>query len=399
MPGAEGTPASVDACPAVPGVLSAGDVADTAAAIARTQLATGMIPWYPGSDTDPWDHVECAMALSASGYWSAAERAYAWLARTQRADGSWPMRVGTDGIADAGVDTNHCAYVAVGIWHHTLVTGDEAFASRMWPVVRAAVEFVVALQNPGGEVAWARDADGEPAPEALLAGCSSIHQGLRCAAALAERIDCPQPDWEWAAGELARAVGGRPDAFEDRRRYSMDWYYPVLGGAVRGPAALRWLESRWAEFVVPALGVRCVADRPWVTGAETCELALALDAVGDRERAISLLADMQHLRDADGAYWTGYVYADGVRWPIERSTWTGAVVILAADALSDTTAGAALFRELAPSTAWETATGAPAPHGSVDDSVDGSVVGSVGESPSGAVSGSVDGLANALEDP
>ena len=45
-----------------------------------------------------------------------------------------------------------------------------------------------------------------------------------------------------------------------------------------------------------------------MTGAETCELVLALDAIGDRDRALRLLADMQHLRTDDGSYWTGYVF-------------------------------------------------------------------------------------------
>ena len=38
-----------------------------------------------------------------------------------------------------------------------------------------------------------------------------------------------------------------------------------------------------------------------MTGAETCELVLALDALGDRERARRLFADMQHLRDDEGS--------------------------------------------------------------------------------------------------
>ena len=29
----------------------------------------------------------------------------------------------------------------------------------------------------------------------------------------------------------------------------MDWYNPVLGGAVRGPSADRLLAARWDEFV------------------------------------------------------------------------------------------------------------------------------------------------------
>lgn len=92
------------------------------------------------------------------------------------------------------------------------------------------------------------------------------------------------------------------------------------------------------------LGIRCVNDRPWVTGAETCELVMALEAIGDRSRAMRQFAAMQHLREADGSYWTGLVYADGKRWPVERTTWTGAAVILAADALSATTAGSGIFR-------------------------------------------------------
>ena len=48
---------------------------------------------------------------------------------------------------------------------------------------------------------------------------------------------------------------------------------------------------------------------------------------------------MQHLRDADGGYWTGYVYPDDVNWPAEHTTYTAAAVILAADALGQGTAG------------------------------------------------------------
>jgi hypothetical protein len=127
----------------------------------------------------------------------------------------------------------------------------------------------------------------------------------------------------------------------------MDWYYPVLCGAYSGHDAMVRIDSRWDDFIVGDLGIRCVDDRPWVTGAETCELALALDALGDRHRAQRLLAGMQHLREGDGSYWTGLVFADGKRWPEERTTWTGAAMILAADALSRTTPGNGIFRELA----------------------------------------------------
>ena len=138
----------------------------------------------------------------------------------------------------------------------------------------------------------------------------------------------------------------------------MDWYYPVLGGAVRGRAAYELLESRWDEFVVPGLGIRCVDTNPWVTGAETCELAMALDTIGDHRRALTLLEDMQHLRESTtaatgpaGSTTTGHK-PDGeprdVYWPVEHTTYTAAAVILAVDALGEvaghSTAGSGIMR-------------------------------------------------------
>jgi hypothetical protein len=41
-----------------------------------------------------------------------------------------------------------------------------------------------------------------------------------------------------------------------------------------------------------------------------------------------------HLREQDGSYWTGLVFDEDVRWPVERSSWTAAAVVLAADALA-----------------------------------------------------------------
>jgi hypothetical protein len=330
--------------PALDGLLSAVEVRATGAAIAAVQEVSGAIPWFAGGHVDAWDHVECAMALTVTGFAAEAETAYEFLRRTQRRDGSWPARVTLGEVDDAGFETNHCAYVAVGVWHHVLATGDVGFAHRMWPTVRAALDLVTSLAAPRGEIAWAVDATGVAAADGLLTGSSSTYHALRCGLALADRLGDAQPEWELAAGRLAHVVGCHPEAFLDKDRYSMDWYYPILGGAVRGPAAAERLSERWRDFVVPTLGIRCVADQPWVTGAETCELVLALDCVDARGRALALLADMQHLRCADGSYWTGWQFAEAINWPDERSTWTGAAVVLAVDALSRTTGGNGIFR-------------------------------------------------------
>jgi hypothetical protein len=254
------------------------------------------------------------------------------------------METTASGIRDQGVDTNQCAYLAVGVWHRWLITGDRAQVEVMWPVVRRAIELVVALQLPFGGIAWSRTGAGQVSEEALLAGSSSTVMSLRCAMALAALVGDPQPDWELAAARLAHAVAIHPEAFQDKSRFSMDWYYPVLGGALRGPAGRAHLNRRWDEFVVPGLGARCVSDQPWVTVAETCELVLTLDAVGDRSKARALFTDVQHLREPDGGFWTGYVWPDDAIWPEERTTWTAAAVILAADALAGSSSGSGIFR-------------------------------------------------------
>ncbi|MFH8792846.1 prenyltransferase [Streptomyces sp. NPDC017941] len=331
----------------LPGVLTADQAMATVRGILAVQREDGAVPWFRGHHLDPWDHTEAAMALDAAGEHAAAARAYEWLARHQNADGSWYAAY-ADGdaqaVTDHGRETNFCAYVAVGVWHHYLSTGDEAFVDRMWPVVVAAVEFVLALQQPGGQIGWKREPDGTAVTDALLTGSSSVHQALRCALALAELRDDPQPDWELATGALAHAVRSHPERFLDKDRYSMDWYYPVLGGALTGAEAKARIEEGWDRFVVPGLGVRCVHPNPWVTGGESAELALALWMLGESDRALDVLKSIQHLRDAEsGLYWTGYVFEDAAIWPVELTTWTAGSLLLAVAALGGDEATCAVF--------------------------------------------------------
>ncbi|MCZ2805012.1 prenyltransferase [Modestobacter sp. VKM Ac-2983] len=338
-------PEAPPALPEVPGVLTADQVRRTVAAIAAEQATDGALPWFRGGQLDAWDSVEAAMALDVGGEHDRAVAAYAWLAARQRADGSWATEY-RDGIATApGAESNHAGYLAVGLWHSWLSTGDAGLVDRLWPTVRRALDLVTRMQLAGGAIGWALRPDGTPDDTALLTGNASLFQALRAGIALADLVGSAQPDWELAAADLGRALRDRPEAFADRSRYSMDWYYPVLAGALTGAAAEARLAAGWDTFVVPGLGVRCVADRPWVTGAETCELALALAAAGRPDDAIEQLAAMQHLRAEDGSYWTGLVYADDARWPVERTTWTAAAVVLAADAIAGTGPAAALFAD------------------------------------------------------
>jgi hypothetical protein len=338
---------------AAAGILETAAVRRTAAGIAGIQRPDGSIPWFHGDKTDPWDHVEAAMALDVAGLGGAAELAYRWLADRQNADGSWYANYadtsgGAGAPTDKTKDANFTAYLAVGVLHHWLLRRDDAFLAELWPNVRDGVEFVLGLQRPDGAIRWNPDSG-----EALLTGSSSMYHALRCAVAIAGRRGEPRRALEWteAALRLGRAVStaggfGVPDSgvFAPKDRYSMDWYYPVLGTALRGPAARARIDAGWDRFVVPGLGTRCVADRPWVTGGETFELCIALWALGRVRAARRLLSDVCHLRDeADGLYWTGYVYADRAVWPQEKTSWTAGSLLLALAALGGEPATRAVF--------------------------------------------------------
>ena len=326
-------------------MLSPSQIAATADSIAASQLPSGLILWFDGGHGDPWNHTEAAMALTVAGRTSEAQRAYQWLSDSQHDDGSWCNYYLADGVEEPRRDTNVTAYVAAGVWHHFVATRDHGFLESMFPVVQRALDFVLRFQQPGGEILWAMDPDGTPGRFALLTGSSSIYFSLRCGVAIAEHLGMDQPEWELAAANLGHAVADREHVFEPKERWAMDWYYPVLSGALRGDRGRARLQERWSTFVMDERGVRCVSDRPWVTAAETAECALALDAVGLDREARCLLGWAQALRDDDGSYWTGCVYPENVHFPGgERSTYTSAAVLLDDNALDGTGRTAGFFR-------------------------------------------------------
>ena len=335
-----------------PGILTADQIVATGRSIAAVQQHDGAIGW-PDGHVDAWNHVECVMALSACGLRDAARRGYDWLRAAQRPDGSWPKRWADGSVIDDSAESNHAAYPAVGVWQELQVTRDEAFAARMWPVVRDGIEFALGLQLPRGEIIWRRGADGTPGDYALLTGCSSMYQA------------CAAPS-RWPTTSASRSPTG------SSRPASSGTWWPVTRRPSPTRAGSRWtgttrcsaarcgaprrgerLAAGWDTFVVPGLGIRCVSDQPWVTGAETCELAIALDAIGDRSRALDLFAQIQHLRDPSGSLLDRLaVRQPGPLPPNEQSSWTSAAVILAADTLSGATGGSGMFPRPRPGGPW-----------------------------------------------
>lgn len=329
-------------------------LAGAARKILEIQRPDGAIPWFEAGPWDPWNHAESVMGLAVMGETDAAQGGLDFLQATQGPDGAWlgdygnalPME-GRDRIAreeaPALKDTNFIAYPAVAVWRLYRLTGDAGGARMRWPMVRAAIDFVLARQHVEGDISWCAEAHGDAADDAILAGCASIYASLGCALALADLVGEPRPAWVAARDRLRMAMLRRPDRFDRRGQgqadFAMDAYYPILAGVMPYAAALARLETRAPAFVVPGLGCRCVRTEPWVTVAESCELAMAMVRLGRRAQAARLLEAQAPRRDADGTYWMGWQYEEQIIWPLETPAWTQAAAILAFDALHEATPG------------------------------------------------------------
>ena len=93
--------------------------------IASMQKESGEIPWSAGGKTDPWDHIESAMGLSIAGYYSEAEQCLPVAGcDSQLADGSWWSEIQPGEVINSTKETNYAAYLAVGVYHHYLITRD-----------------------------------------------------------------------------------------------------------------------------------------------------------------------------------------------------------------------------------------------------------------------------------
>ncbi len=331
--------------------LSPEERAVTASWVAGRQADDGSLPWFPGRKLDPWDHLQAVMSLTISGRREAAREGFRFLARTQDELGAWPSASTAAVSFDACRESNHAAYLASGLWYHHTAAADSEILAELWPCLDRAIDYVVGMQDDeSGAIWWATDGEGRRHLWPLLTGSSSIHGSLICAERIAAHLGHARERWTAARRRLAEAIRGDHPVFaatpQKTERFSMDWYYPVLGGAIRGDAArLRFQESR-GLFIGEGMGCRCVRERPWYTVAETCELVMALDTCGLTDQARGLFEWTHSLRESDGGYWTGVTYPDLLKWPPERPTWTAATVLIAADVLDGTSPTSTFFRGL-----------------------------------------------------
>ena len=312
--------------------------------IVGQQLPSGAIPWYRGGITDPWDHVECAIALDFSSRCSEAVLAYKWMRDTQNPDGSWYFSYEDDKPQNLTKDTNFSTYLATGLWFHYFVTRDLDFLRYMWPAVEKGINFALSLQQPGGEIYWGLSENNEVWPGAILTASSSTWRSIKGGIRIAKALELDKPDWNEACQRLAGVIKEHPERFdrlgEDKSGHAMTWYYPILVGLIKGKQAEGCLSRRWQDFIIDGWGCKCFADRQSVCIAETFELVLALARTGARDKAKMVLDWVVQFTDSDGvfyreAYWPQRQIRQSELEPQahEKNTWTSAAAILAMVAL------------------------------------------------------------------
>ena len=312
-------------------------------------MADGSISWEKDKKLDPWDHIEAAMGLVIGGKEAEARSAFIWLKENQEEDGSWFAEYLKGIPSSKRKESNFTAYVATGLWHNYLITKNKSLLEEMFSTLDLAMKFVISLQTSYGDIQWAKE-NNQILDDSLITGCSSIYKSLDCAIPIYSILGKKTEDLVQAKKLLKTCLLENAERFdrswESKKRYSMDWYYPVMCGVVKGNEAEDRIRSRWDEFIVSGMGCKCVQEEPWVTVAESSELVVALMVIEETDKAKELFDWLHQWRDPkDNLYWTGYVYTDRKYWPIEKPTWTAGAILLAADSLFAFTNGSKLFLE------------------------------------------------------
>lgn len=313
----------------------------------------GFIPWYPNVQGDPWNHVESAMGLAACGFLDEARAAYEWLARMQLPNGSWFASYFRSHAENpltpnaSHIEPHFVAYIATGVWHYYLVSGEQEFLRRFWPSVNMALKFVLLSQTSNGVFPWAYKSLDMAQEDALVTSCCSIYKSLECGLRIATELGEQRVFWQQSRARLGAALRHHPENFNQlwkrQDNYAMDWFYPVLVGLMDKKSAWLHLQQKLNKFVIERRGCLCVLEQPWVTIAESCELVMALLACGQRGIAEELFSWLDVYVEPDGGPWMGYVYKECALWPLERPTWTAGAMLLAADALAGQTKSGMFF--------------------------------------------------------
>ncbi len=317
--------------------------------IKSIQLESGAIPSNKDGSHDPWDHIESIMGLNFANQKESSKLAFEWLIKNQNTDGSWFSKYNDSHPLEKNKSTHFGPYISVAALHFYKIFEDKEFLEYLWPNIKLALKFSLSLQIPNGTIPWSIDEGGKIEEDYLLTGSSSILKSIECGIAISKLLNDKEniSNWTQSHKSLSNAIRnpmGKFDLLQDRKRFSMDWYYPILSGCLNDKERDYYIDKVFNDFYVEDIGVKCVIEEPWITVAETCEFIIALMISNRDEDAKKLLLDVLNICDKDNIPYMGWQYKENIFWPKEKPSWTSAAAILAADTILDFSNASDLFK-------------------------------------------------------
>ena len=327
--------------------------------IKSIQYKSGAIPSNEDGTHDPWDHIESIMGLNIYKDIEASKSAFNWLTHHQNSDGSWYAKYYKTDAIEKNKPTHFSPYIAVAALHFFRIFKDINFLQSIWSSIELAVNFSVELQQDNGTIPWSINNNSQIENDYLLTGCSSILKSIECGIALSKILNETENIEKWKKAHLllSNAIqdpDGKFDLIKDRKRFSMDWYYPILSGCLKQDEKSHYINKIFKDFYLDGIGIKCVIEEPWVTVAETSEFILALMCAGYDDEAKRLLFDVLNISDEDGIPFMGWQYEQNIFWPEEKPSWTAAALMLSADCVFDYSDASDLFKSDQRSVFYET---------------------------------------------
>ena len=290
--------------------------------IISNQSPSGAIFWDEKAKCDPWDHCECLIALAIYEEWEHFWRGVNWFITNLNEDGLIYAEFQNEKPSKLHYESHHAPYIIMPLIQASLIDKEQDYKKILTNEQLLKLENIFEVlddfKDEDGYFYWAKDSNGY-SDNSLITASMSIFLSL-----VAKDKSFPKFKTEMWQEKFNR------DGV-DRSRFSMDFYYPFLAGIKNNKKEFLDLLD---NYYVKGLGVKCVAEEPWVTIAESSECVISALIHDNENIAKQIFNDIQQFQNKNGIFPTGYQYNMEIFWPEENSTWTNAAVIIAAHALS-----------------------------------------------------------------
>jgi len=305
--------------------------------IKKNQTEDGSIVWDLNGKCDPWDHLECLLALAIFEEEAHFKKGMNWFFANLDDNHLIQSEFKNGKVHKDYYEHHHAIYAAVPLLQYLHMGLDKKYVKEKLNEVAKITEATLAARDQFGCFYWAQDINGM-CDNSLITATSSIYLSLKCAIKIFEKFGINTTELKTELKSIRACFHENSERFDrdqvDRSRFSMDYYYPFLSGLDQDKESFI---KGLSLFYVDGLGIKCVIEEPWVTFAESSELIIALCRFGEFDLARKIFMEIDEFKDQDGVLPTGYQYAEKIFWPDERSSWTNAAYVIAADCLFDLT--------------------------------------------------------------